>query len=465
MGESTRAGVVVALTAIVPLIMASEGWDDHSRARRRTGVDMAKNYLNSLAPNAILFTNGDNDTFPLWYAQEVEGIRTDVRVCNLSLLNTDWYIDQMRRRAYESAPLPIMMDEEKYRQGTRDVVLIGRSTAVVDLKEAIDETLLDENLQKYPSQKGYYSLPSGTFRVPVDSAAVLESGLVSPEETQFLVDAVEWTLTNGSGSTPSYVTKNHYAALNLIANNNWERPVYFAVTTGPDSYLGLQDHFRLEGLAYRLVPLKYPENENPNILGSIGTDIMYDNVMNKWAWGNMDDVEHGIYMDENNRRMVTNLRLQMSNLAESLLNENEPKKALSVLDEMMRATPRQNVPFSRVMMPVAETYLQLAGDANVAPKAAALTDEDRTHAWAMAQEVVDQFMSMQEDQIVYCTSLDPEFYVALDREVQFALQIGDRLVRVMKYYHAGTEEAKALEARLTEMESMVEAYEANYVAL
>jgi hypothetical protein len=380
-------------------------------------------------------------------------------------LNTDWYIDQMRRRAYDSAPLPIMMDEEKYRQGTRDVVLIGRSNAVVDLKEAIDETLLDENLQKYPSQKGYYSLPSGTFRVPVDSAAVLASGLVSPEETQYLVDAVEWTLTNGSGSTPSYVTKNHYAALNLIANNNWERPIYFAVTTGPDSYLGLQDHFRLEGLAYRLVPLKYPENDNPNILGSIGTDIMYDNVMNKWAWGNMDDVEHGIYMDENNRRMVTNLRLQMSNLAESLLNEKEPKKALSVLDEMMRATPRQNVPFSRVMMPVAETYLQLAGDANVAPNAAALTEEDRAHAWTMAQEVVDQFMSMQEDQIVYCTSLDPEFYVALDREVQFALQIGDRLVRVMKYYHAGTEEAKALEARLTEMEAMVEAYEAKTVAL
>jgi hypothetical protein len=426
---------------------------------------MAKNYLNSLAPNAILFTNGDNDTFPLWYAQEVEGIRTDVRVCNLSLLNTDWYIDQMRRRAYESAPLPIMMDEEKYRQGTRDVVLIGRSNAVVDLKEAIDETLLDENLQKYPSQKGYYSLPSGRFRVPVDSAAVMASGLVSPEEAQNLVDAVEWTLTNGSGSTPSYVTKNHYAALNLIANNNWERPIYFAVTTGPDSYLGLQDHFRLEGLAYRLVPLKYPENDNPNILGSIGTDIMYDNVMNKWAWGNMDDVEHGIYMDENNRRMVTNLRLQMSNLAESLLNEQEPKKALTVLDEMMRATPRQNVPFSRVMMPVAETYLQLAGDANVAPNAAALADEDRAHAWTMAQEVVDQFMSMQEDQIVYCTSLDPEFYVALDRDVQFALQIGDRLVRVMKYYHAGTEEAKALEARLTEMEAMVEAYEANYVAL
>ena len=140
-------------------------------------------------------------------------------------------------------------------------------------------------------------------------------------------------------------------------------------------------------------------------------------------------------------------------------------KALLVLNEMMRATPRQNVPFSRVMMPVAETYLQLAGDANVAPNAASLTDAERAQAWTMAQEVVDQFMSMQEDQITYCTSLDPEYYVALDREVQFALQIGDRLLRVMKYYHAGTEEAKALEERLTEMEAMVEAYEANYLAL
>ena len=465
MGESTRAGVVIALTAIVPFIMASEGWDDHSRARRRTGVDMAKNYLNSLAPNAIIFTNGDNDTFPLWYAQEVEGIRTDVRVCNLSLLNTDWYIDQMRRRAYESAPLPIMMEEEKYRQGTRDVVLVGRSNAVVDLKEAMDATLVDENIQKYPGQKGYFSLPSGRFRLPVDSAAVVASGLVNPDETEYLVDAVEWTLTNGSGNTPAYVTKNHYAALNMIANNNWERPIYFAVTTGPDSYLGLQDHFRLEGLAYRLVPLKYPENENPNILGAIGTDIMFENVMNKWAWGNMDDVENGIYMDENNRRMVTNLRLQMSNLAESLLKKKEAQKALSVLDEMMRATPRQNVPFSRVMMPVAESYLQLAADAKVSPNAAALSEKDRDHAWAMAQEVVDQFMTMQEEEIVYCTSLDPEFYVALDREVQFALQIGDRLVRVMKYYHAGTEEAAALEARLTEMEAMVEAYEANFLTM
>ena len=465
LSDSLKSGIVVALAAAVPLIMAAEGWDDHSRARRRTGVDMAKNYLNSLAPNAIIFTNGDNDTFPLWYAQEVEGIRTDVRVCNLSLLNTDWYIDQMRRRAYDSAPLPIMMDEEKYRQGTRDVVLVDRKSQAVDLLEAMDYTLDDENLQQFTGQKGYFSLPGSTFRIPVDSASAVNSGLVSPEETKYLVDAVEWTLKNGSGSTPAYITKNHYAALNMIANNNWERPIYFAVTTGPDSYLGLQDFFRLEGLAYRLVPLKYPKNENPNILGSIGTDIMYTNVMEKWTWGNMDDVENGIYMDENNRRMVTNIRLQMSNLAETLLKNGDPERAMDVLDELLLATPHENVPFSRVMMPVAETYIQLAADTTVAPNARGLSSDRRANAWVVAQEVTNHFMDMQEDHIAYFTSLDSEYYLASEREVQFALQIGDRLVRVMKYFHVNAPETKALEDKLTEMESAVEAYERNLMTL
>ena len=413
----------------------------------------------------MLFTNGDNDTFPLWYAQEVEGIRTDVRVCNLSLLNTDWYIDQMRRRAYESAPLPILMDEEKYRQGTRDVVLIDRNSAPIDLLEAMNYTLDDDNLQQFPGQKGYFHLPGNTFTVPVDSAAVVASGLVSAQEARLLKDQIQWTLTNGNGNTQSYVTKNHYAALNMIANNQWERPIYFAVTTGPESYLGLQDHFRLEGLAYRLVPFKSPKNDNPNILGAIGTDIMYDNVMDKWVWGNMDDVEHGIYMDENNRRMVTNVRLQMANLAEALLKERDPERAMEVLDELMRAMPKENVPYSRVMMPVAETYMQLASDTTLAPNTKNLSEVSRLHAWKMAQEISDDFMAMQEDNIAYFTSLEPEYYMAADREMQFALQVGDRLVRVMKYFHPTSDVTKALEDRLTDMESEVEAYERNLVDL
>jgi hypothetical protein len=352
-----------------------------------------------------------------------------------------------------------MMDEEKYRQGTRDVVLIDKSGEAADLLVAMEYSLNDENIRKYPGQKGYYSLPSSTFRVPVDSAAALASGLVTEEELPFLVDALEWELSSGDGSTPSYITKNHYAALNMIANNQWERPIYFAVTTGPESYLGLQDHFRLEGLAYRLVPLKFPKNENPNILGSIGTDIMFDNVMEKWVWGNMDDVEHGIYMDENNRRMVTNIRLQMANLAETLLKQGEAERSMVVLDEMMRAMPRQNVPYSRVIMPVAEAYMQLASDTTLAPNTRELSDASRTSAWASAQKITDEFMAMQEDNIKYFTSLDANLFMASEREIQFSLQVADRLVRVMKYFHPDTEEARALEGRLTEMESDLEAYE------
>ena len=191
----------------------------------------------------------------LWYAQEVEGIRTDVRVCNLSLLNTDWYIDQMRRRAYESAPLPILMDEEDYRQGTRDVIFINKKNppSSSDLLAAMELTL----------QKRGEKLPCATFSVPVDSAEVVASGLVNAQEAELLHDQIQWTLSTGNGKTPNYITKNHYAVLNMIANNKWKRPIYFAVTTGPDSYLGLQEHFRLEGLAYRLVPFKSPKATTP----------------------------------------------------------------------------------------------------------------------------------------------------------------------------------------------------------
>ena len=146
--ESAKAVWIVFILMAVPILMGFEGWDDHSRAKRSTGVDFAKNYLNSLAPNAILFTNGDNDTFPLWYAQEVEGVRTDVRVCNLSLLNTDWYIDQMLRKAYESDPLPINLNEEQYRQGTRDVIMLSAGNEYMDINEAFAIALNDKKLQE-----------------------------------------------------------------------------------------------------------------------------------------------------------------------------------------------------------------------------------------------------------------------------------------------------------------------------
>ena len=467
LNENARAIALVGITILVPILMASEEWDDHSRAHRRTGVDFAKNYLESLSPNAILFTNGDNDTFPLWYAQEVEGIRTDVRVCNLSLLNTDWYIDQMKRRAYESAPLPIEMSEEQYRQGTRDIVLLepSGSAGYVDLNEALGTALDDENTKSY-GVKSYPYFPTNKFSIPVDSARIIELGIVDSDEAANIVDAVEWTVADSDGEPLQYVLKNQLAVLSMIANNNWERPIYFAVTTGGDSYIGLQDYFRLEGLAYRLVPIEYGQNLNPNLIGGIETELMYENVMENWSWGGMDDLEHGIYMDENNRRMVTNVRLQMANLADALIDEKAPQRALEVLDKLLRSTPKENVPYTRVLMPVVEAYAELASsDSLLSPNASSLSEDQRTASLEKSKELLQSLFKQQEEIVEYALSLDAEYFSAMSSEIDLALQVNDRLIRVYKYYHPEDSLVMELDARLGIMEEQIEYYERSIIEL
>jgi len=437
--NTMKAVVSIGLAAGVPILMASEGWDDHDRSNRKTGLDMARNYLESLAPNAILFTNGDNDTFPLWYAQEVEGIRTDVRVCNLSLLNTDWYIDQMRRKVYESEPLPIMMTEEQYRQGTRDVVLLDPQGPLMDLKDAIDYSLVDENKS---SEEEYYSLPTNQLRIPVDTNALREADWIGKDEAPYLLDAIEWEMPG------SYIYKNHYAALNMIANNNWERPIYFAVTTGPDSYLGLERFFRLEGLAYRLVPIR-----PTSLYGSVGTDIMYENVMKKWDWGNMDDTEHGVYMDENNLRMVTNIRAQMARLAQVLIQKKKGKQALVILDTMLEKMPKENVPYGSVMAPVSTAYLALSAIPNLG-----LSEEERAYALETAEKLMSELTSERIQMMDYVGSLSEEFSGAILKEevnrtyrtfATFRDGYKEWYPRLMSSTHWYEEEQKLIEASST----------------
>ncbi len=470
LGENGRATLFVLLGLVVPCVMAADGWDDHSRARRRTGVDFAKNYLDSLAPNAILFTNGDNDTFPLWYVQEVEGYRTDVRICNLSLLNTDWYIDQMKRKAYESDPLPIRMDEEKYRQGTRDIVLLDRPAdrqrPYVNVREAMAVALDDEQFKDYGGGKRYDFFPSNSFKLPVDSARVVDLGIVNPEDAGKIVDFVKWTITDERGNPKGYILKNHFAVMDLLANNNWERPVYFAVTTGPDSYLGLQDYFRLEGLAYRLVPIKYPNTDNPNAIGGVATDLMYNNIMENWGWGGMDNTEEGIYMDENNRRMVTNIRLQMSNLAEALINEGKGEAALEVLEKVIDVTPEKNVPLTRVMLPIQESLAMLAtADTMKSPFGADGSPEMQARAADRLRNLTLAMFEQQESEIDYYLSLEPGFYSAIRGEKDIALQVADRLQRITTFYLPGDETLEILSTRLDSLRSRVEEKERAIVDL
>jgi hypothetical protein len=250
--KSALAASVVCLLA-VPANMAKEEWNDHDRSGRYIARDFARNYLESCAPNAILFTNGDNDTFPLWYAQEVEGIRTDVRVVCLELLNTDWCIDQLVHKAYDSDPLPISFTKDQYHQGVREAVLFHdrKIQGYIPVKDLIEFSKSERREDKLEVASGsfYNYFPTKNVSVPVDSATVVNNGTVPKELAGRIVKSINWTLPG------SYVQKNDLMILDILAHNNWKRPIYFAATAPASSYLSLTPYLQLEGLAYRLVPV------------------------------------------------------------------------------------------------------------------------------------------------------------------------------------------------------------------
>ncbi len=332
-------------------LMAQQGWDDHDRSNRYTALAIAENYLNSCAPNAIFFTNGDNDTFPLWYAQEVEGIRTDVRVVNLSLLNTEWYIDQMKRKAYDSEPVPFSLTKDKYRQGNHDVTYLiedeGLKDSYVDVKALFGILGQDDSkLKMNTSQVGMIDyFPTKKFMVTYDSAALMKTGSISPKMASRL-DTVTWEIKAQA------IEKANLMILDLLATNDWKRPVYFVMTTGADTYIGLDKYFHLEGLAYRLLPVQAKASEGQ--VGEVNTDVMYDNLMNRFKWGNMNN--RGVYIDETNARMVMNMRGLFGRLADALIKEGKPDSAKKVLDRCFEMMPETVVRYDFFTVPLVSAY-------------------------------------------------------------------------------------------------------------
>ncbi|HTA83802.1 MAG TPA: DUF2723 domain-containing protein [Bacteroidia bacterium] len=345
---------VVVFAMIVPMVMAHAEWNDHDRSGRYVCRDMAIDYLESCAPNAILFCNGDNDTFPLWYAQEVEGIRRDVRVCNLSLLAGSWYIDQMKRRTYESAPLPFSMTHEQYMDGTRDYLPILRSSdSVDDLRSVVDFFKSDDHEKQIKLESGKYInyLPTNYFKIIVNKEQVLKNSVVPVSMEDSIVSSIEWKLPG------SYVEKNIMIVLDLLAHDDWSRPIYFTTFAGTASYMGLEKYFQLEGLAYRLVPLK-KDKSSADFDTRVATDIMYNNVIHKFRWGNMGS---GVYLDENARRMAEQLRTNIGTLAQSLIDENKKDSALKVLNLCVGSIPSTNYPYDTPMILIDYCYYE-AGD-------------------------------------------------------------------------------------------------------
>jgi len=345
---------------IVPAVMAHAEWNDHDRSKRTTTRDFAIDYLESCPPNAILFTNGDNDTFPLWYAQEVEGIRTDVRVCNLELLGMSWYVDEMNHKAYASERMPFSLTHDEYRDGTRDYLLyydnpegrLHKPGQYVDLSTIIDFMKSDNDGDKIELSNGKMEnyLPTKKFEIPVNKQEIIKSGLISSKLYDSIPSEIQWDLPGGN------ISKSTLMVLDAIAHNDWKRPFCFAVTSG-DSFMGLEKYFQLRGLVFLLTPIKSAASnarENP----MVGTDEMYNNMVNKFRWGNMGT---GIYLDENIRRMATDLRYQASSLAEALLNEHKKDSALKVLNLCMDSISEKSCPYDGAAVMLDRCYFK-AGD-------------------------------------------------------------------------------------------------------
>ena len=346
MKKETPAAVIASVACLlVPIQMVSQTWDDHDRSGRYTCRDFGQNYLNSLQEKGapIIFTNGDNDTFPLWYNQETENFRTDVRVCNLSYLQTDWYIDQMRRPAYDSPSVPINWNRIDYVQGHNEAVAIrpeAMSTIVKYYeqdpenakKEFGDNPYELKNILKYwvrnSKDSGLQMIPTDSIVLKLDKEAIKRSGMLTPDS---IPDYMHISL---KGKRMLY--KSELMILEMLANANWERPIYMAITVGSDNHMNLTNNFLQEGLAYRITPF------NNTALGRrIDSEKMYDNLMNKFKFGGIDNPD--VYLDETVHRMCDTHRRLFVQLASQLIKEGKKDKALKALDYCQKVIPASTV--------------------------------------------------------------------------------------------------------------------------
>ncbi len=347
---------VIALCASAPILMGSQGWDDHTRHGRYASRDFAIDYLQSCAPNAVLFTQGDNDTYPLWYAQEVEGVRPDIRIINLSLLGVDWYIDQLRYKMNEAAPLKLSFTPEQYVGNNRDVTRYKSDPRVpegmpLDLKRVMKFIASDDPHDKVQYQGGESEnfLPTKIFFLDVDTNKVKQMNMLAGEDYSQMVPRMQWSIENGT------VLKNDLMTLDIVANNFMDRPIYFAVSVAPDAYMGLEKYFQLEGLSYRVVP-KLNQSGSP-YSAPVRTDAMYENMMKKFKFAGIKE-NPNIYLDENILRMTVNIRGNFGRLAESLLAKGEKEKAVTVIDYSLSVMPADKVPHSVFDVSYPELYFQ-----------------------------------------------------------------------------------------------------------
>ena len=363
--------LIIIILLTIPFLMAFQNWDDHDRSNRYTAQSLAKAYLNSIdeGSDPMIFTIGDNDTFALWYAQEIENYRTDVRTINTSLIATDWYIDQMKKRTYNSSPIPSQLEHRQYAYGVRDYI---KHEALIDsvrwdIKDFMDWVGSDHPRTKYKNLLEQYGAeldkvpkftqnmifyPTNKIRVPVNKKNVIKSGLVNEKDYELILDYIDIDLPS------SGLYKNQLLMLDILANNDWKRPIYFTGGSYNDAeYLWMKEYLQLDGLVYKLVPIrtKIPKN-NPYELGKIDSELMYK-IVKEWEWGNSNDPN--IYHDPETRKNSISFRGNLHRLSLKLLEEGEIKKSEEILDLSLDKMPVDYFGFYSLLEPYISTYYKL----------------------------------------------------------------------------------------------------------
>lgn len=398
-GEKPAAILATVLGLFVPVQMVSQTWDDHDRSGRYVASEFGQNYLNTLSEegNPIVFTNGDNDTFPLWYNQEVEGNRTDVRVCNLSYLQTDWYIDQMKRDSYDSPAVPIEWSRLEYVQGHNEAVSIRpeimktinefyQQNPTEAAKEFGDNPYELKNILRHwvrNPKLGDQIIPTDSVVIKLDKEAIKRSGMMIPDSLHGEIP--EYMSISLKGKRMLY--KSELMMLEMLANTNWERPMYMAITVGTENHLNLGDNFMQEGLAYRITPFN-----TTKLNARIDSEKMYDNLMHKFKFGGID--KDGIYLDETVTRMAQTHRRMFVQVASQLIKEGKNEKALKALDYCQQVIPSKNVAHDYVMsssMEMANDYIALGEYV----KAEAILEELANKA----VEYITWYMSLDDERL------------------------------------------------------------------
>jgi len=440
----TKLLTIPVFLLILPINLASSNWDDHDRSGRYTARSMAIKYLESCEPNSILFTIGDNDTFPLWYLQEIEGVRTDVRVLNTSLFNTDWYIDQMKRKAYESDPIPSSISHDKYRYGTRDYIIKEVTTLdTIDIKTFIKFVTQDDDKYKYKSllqKQGYETnymreqdlnanyLPSESIRIPVDKESVLKNNIVDNNLSDEIVDEIIIKIKGQA------LYKNRLMMLDIIAENNWERPIYFTGGSfGDDDYLWMKDYLQLEGLCYKLVPIKTTiDQTNPYEMGRVNTEKMYSMVKD-WDWGTNGDMD--VYFDVESRKNSITYRSNIARLVNQLILENKKVKAEEITDIVIENMPVNIFGYYTLLESYIESYYKL---------------ENKEKARGLFSEIANKY----KENLFYFSNLKDENKNRYAEEIYTDIERYRSLVGVIISY----EEGKFLEKQMEDFNYYLELF-------